>query len=315
MSDSLNPADLKIVSTLAEYRLLTTGQLTTLVGLTDRTARRQLQGLAGHGFIQTSPNDTGPTRGRPENLLSLTNIAVEALRADRVLGEKVAREHVTGGVIRDVAHQLLLNSFRIQLHQLQGAHPEFSVQFLSSNSPFAMREGGGQPLVHDRAGTEGTEFVPDGVFSITHRSLQRTLLFLLEVDMGTETIGSPTADGVIRRKIITYQSYFQAGEYRRYEQIFGAELKGFRLLFLTHTSRRLQTLCRFVAAMPPSDFIWLTDQGQMSSDGVAAAIWARGGQINAMRRSILGSQMPAPDKGRAVGVRDGARKQGEPKPR
>ena len=300
MPASLNPTGLKILRTLAEYRLLTTGQLTTLLGLTDRTARRQVLDLAGHGFLRTSPNDTGPIRGRPENLLSLTNVAVDVMRANDVLGKKVAREHVTGEAIRSVAHQLLLNSFRIQLHQLEGAHPEFGVRFLSSNSPFAMRESGGQPLIHDRAATEDAEFVPDGVFSITHRGLQRTLLFLLEVDMGTETVGSPTVDGVIRRKIITYQSYFRAGGYKRYPQIFGAELKGFRLLFLTHAPEQLQTLCRLVAAMPPSDFIWLTDQGRMGSDGVGAAIWARGGHIDAPPQSILGSKMPAPDKGQTI---------------
>ena len=137
----------------------------------------------------------------------------------------------------------MLNAFRIQLATLEGDRPEFGIRFLSSNSPFSMQENGGRPLIQDQVAipdSGGVTFLPDGVFSITHRGRQKTLLFFLEVDMGTESLTTNRGGGKdIRQKIITYQWYFRTGGYRRYEQIFGTQFKGFRLLFLTNTTSRL----------------------------------------------------------------------------
>ncbi len=121
-----------------------------------------------------------------------------------------------------------------------------------------------------------------------------TLLFFLEVDMGTETIASRRpGGGDVRQKIVVYQSCFRGGLYKRYEPILGARLRGFRVLVLAHTSSRLAALCRLVRETPPSDFVWLTDQERMFSQGIWAPIWARGGHIDSPPQSILGTEMPA----------------------
>ena len=52
--------------------------------------------------------------------------------------------------------------------------------------------------------------IPDGVFTISHQ--EKTLLFFLEVDMGTETLASTKqGTGDVRQKIINYQSLFYNG--------------------------------------------------------------------------------------------------------
>ena len=113
--------------------------------------------------------------------------------------------------------------------------------------------------------------------------------------MGTESlVGRSHGCKDIRQKVIIYQAYFRTSGYKRYEQIFGANLKGFRLLFLTQTRARLTALCNLVAAMRPSDFIWLTDQDGIITQGVAEAVWVRGGKMEAPCQSILGSEMPVP---------------------
>ena len=120
-----------------------------------------------------------------------------------------------------------------------------------------------------------------------------TLLFFLEVDMGTEPLARSASTGRdIRGKILNYQRCFRQSQYKRYEKVFGAALRGFRLLFLTHNESRLQSLCRQVQKMPPSDFVWLTDEARMTSQGVHATIWARGGQLDSPLQSILGNEMP-----------------------
>jgi hypothetical protein len=168
------------------------------------------------------------------------------------------------------------------------------VEFLSPTSPLTPRREDGQPIVCDSVlvgpgARTPRDFTPDGVFSITDRTQQKTLLFFLEADMGTETIASPSGRaGDIRGKITTYQAYFRSGQYKRYGNFWSCDLLGFRLLVVTATENRLTSLCRLVQRMPPSDFVWLTDQDRVLGNGLAAPIWARGGRLNASPESILG---------------------------
>ena len=155
----------------------------------------------------------------------------------------------------------------------------------------------GNPFVYDRipSGHDPGKFIgiiPDGVFSITDSEQKKTLLFFLEVDMGTESVAgaSPTPNNV-RQKILNYRGYFQCGRYKRYEKEWNCELNGFRLLILVNMRARLVALCRLVMEMPPSDFIWLTDQEQMFKHGLGAKIWLRGGKDEIPPQSILGAQM------------------------
>lgn len=157
-----------------------------------------------------------------------------------------------------------------------------------------------RPLIHERFrprpdSDECVDFTPDGVFSITHAEASRTVLFFLEVDMGTETVVSsqPFAADV-RQKVVNYKALFQTEHYRRYKQVWNCRLRGFRLLFLACNASRMALLCRLICEMQPADFVWLTDQRSLTSQGVWAPIWAPGGLLNAPRKSILGSQAPVP---------------------
>ena len=110
--------------------------------------------------------------------------------------------------------------------------------------------------------------------------------------MGTETIASQDRrPNDIRQKILNYQTLFRTDEYKRYEGLFDFRLNGFRLLFLVNSPARLISLCRLVREMPPSDFIWLTEQQQMFSHGLSARIWARGGRNEDLPQSILGPEL------------------------
>ena len=107
--------------------------------------------------------------------------------------------------------------------------------------------------------------------------------------MGTESLASPSsASRDFREKIVRYQDHFRAAAYQRYEAPLGCGLRGFRLLVVTNSPRRLASLCRLVQQTPPSDFIWLTDQASMFANGLSAAIWVRGGRQEMATQSILG---------------------------
>jgi hypothetical protein len=144
----------------------------------------------------------------------------------------------------------------------------------------------------DGSPDETITMIPDGVFVITDEEPEKSLLFFLEVDMGTETLQSTKQTaGDVRQKIINYQNLFRENHYKRYEKIFNAHFSGFRLLFLVNTLVRMKALSDLVQQMPPSDFIWVTDQEQMFSNGLSAEIWTRGGRTDRKTESILGTKL------------------------
>jgi hypothetical protein len=133
------------------------------------------------------------------------------------------------------------------------------------------------------------EFIPDGIFTVSDSVSNKTLLFFLEVDMGTETLASPARSlKDVRQKIVNYQDLFRSGRYKRYERFFNASLNGFRLLFVTHSPSRLKTLCQLTASMLPSDFIWLSDRDRLLSSGLVDEIWVRGGVLDRQPYTIIG---------------------------
>jgi len=170
-----------------------------------------------------------------------------------------------------------------------------NVRLFAYNSPFLPKDGDdhifitGYSPVPD-SGEQGIKFTPDAVFGISDSVADKTCLYFLEVDRGTETMASPKRDTTdVRQKIINYQWYFQSQRYKRYEEIFKCKLCGFCLLFLTSTYARLVALCKLTQEMFPREFIWLTECSRLFPDGVSAEIWARGGDLHASQGSILGS--------------------------
>ena len=232
-------------------------------------------------------------------MLSLTDCGVDLLRGKGLLGSKIPNKNVTAEKI-PLRHQFLVNDFRIQLIAMQGVIPAVHARFLSPTSPFLDRSSDDKPLVHGRFPDEDApdgwvDFTPDGVLALTHTESDRPLLFFLEVDMGTETRASPKRSrGDIRQKILNYHATYRLGRYRRYEHIWNLRPRGFRLLLLAHSPARMAALSRLVRDMPPADYIYVSDWEALLSQGVWAEIWAKGGQTDRQRCSILGTKMPRP---------------------
>ena len=296
---ALNPNknDLALLASIAEHEVLTVGQLSALSQRSRQVVRRRLRILESEGIIAAKEGNYGRSRGRPESLIFLTEDSAMLLKDKEILSNNVAC--TTNKTVDSifVAHELLINWFRIHLIQMERLIPQLSVNYLSPGFQSLAPTKGDRPPLLERVRTENSqeeiiEFIPDGVFSITNEEISKTLLFFLEVDMGTEIIASMDRDRKdIRQKILNFQALFHNSHYKRYEHIFNSKLNGFRLLFLTNTASRLTALSRLVKEMPPSDFIWLTDQESMFTHGVSAEIWAKGGRYDDPPRSILGPKL------------------------
>jgi hypothetical protein len=293
-----NKNDLRLLASIAEHKALTVKQLSALSQRSCQVIRRRVRILVNQDLITAKMQGYGHGRGRPADTVFLTEKGTTLLQEERILPSQVAS--MTDKTVNPflVDHQLLVNWFRIHLLQIERTVPQLSVQHLSPSS-YATTNRNVHPSLseHIPAGNllgKPFEFVPDGVFSITSEEPDkaRTLLFFLEVDMGTETLASMDRNlGDLRQKILNYQALFRSGRYKRYEGIFGAKLNGFRLLFLVNTAPRLAGLCRLVQEMPPSDFIWLAHQESMFSHGLSGRIWARGGRNYDPPQSILGQML------------------------
>ena len=295
MAFRLRERDCMTLECLADYRILTVPQLAAIFRKNKQVIRRRFAGLEKEGFIEVIKSDFGRARGRPENLLGLTERGVDVLREKILIGSDVPYENVGPVSNRLIDHQLLLNWFRIHLNEIDKVEPRSTLQFWAYNSPFVPREPDGRIVITDyssigRRTVREVKFTPDAVFIMTNAARDKSLLFFLEVDCGTETLSSPQRDMKdIRQKILNYQWYFQSLKYKRYERIFKVpHLHGFRLLFLTKTVGRLAALCKLTQEMQPSEFIYLTEQERLFTNGVFAKIWARGGNLQVAQRSIIG---------------------------
>jgi hypothetical protein len=292
MTVELNRKDRELLEWLAEYRMLTTSQIAVLCAIGAPAARKRVKKLRQAGLALPLTRLLTGSAGRPEELTSLTSRGVAGLRVQGRDNRSVPTKHVTSEAINCVEHQNLINWFRIHLVQMERALPDLTVQFLASTSLLLERGSDNQPYVSEAlGGADGEQrvaFAPDGVFSIRHKPSDKTLLFFLEVDRGTETLASTRNPGSVQQKIINYQQYFRSGGYKRYQDLWNCEFNGFRLLFLAHSPGRLAALCRLVQETPPSDFVWLTDRDRMFAEGMSADIWARGGKLDAPLESIVG---------------------------
>jgi hypothetical protein len=196
-----------------------------------------------------------------------------------------------------IDHNLLVTWFYIHSLEVERALLKLSIHTLIPNFSSMKRNGNIESFpdsciqVENEDG-ETFQFIPDAVFLIKNKKTQKELLFFLEVDMGTEPISTmERSSRDIRQKIINYQTLFRSGHYKTFEEIFKANFNGFRLLFLVNSAARLASLSRLVEEMPPSDFIWLTNQERMFSDGLSAEIWVRGGKIDHPPQSIIGPNL------------------------
>lgn len=289
-------SDDELLKVMAEYRLLDLAQITALHFSGRQVAARRMSQLVEAGLAQGITKVQGRKRGRPERLFTLGPGGIERLREIGVLPRTIPLERITGeSLVHVQEHHLLVNWFRIHLGQIEKDYPNLETRFLTMTSPFFPSQA--IPCLRVEIPTPGFEngsilFTPDGIFTVTDRDQEKTVLFYLEVDMGTETlVSSQGGTKDIRQKVINYQSCFRSEIYKRCEQIWRHRLNGFRLLFLTHNATRMAEICRLAQAMKPSNFIWITERERMFEEGLAGAIWARGGHIDQPRQSILGKNI------------------------
>ena len=289
--------DVRILSYIAEYKFLSVKQISALTRRSSQVIRRRLRHFSDEGLTFSNERGIGNGPGRREHIVILTQTGINFLNDRGILSRHAI--YTTNKAIDSlfIDHDLMLNWFFIHLIQMSRDNPRFSTQHLTTSSHQLKDGNTDHPLLMEQFSTddnsqEKISMIPDGVFTITDTTTDKSLLFYIEVDMGTETlVNSDQSPGDIRQKIINYQTLFAHSRYKRYEKIFNAKFNGFRLLFVTNTKARMKALCNLTQGMPPKGFIWVTEFNRVFSKGISAPIWARGGQHDNPPESILGSTL------------------------
>ena len=288
--------DRQLLTVLAEYHALRVSQLAELAGRNIRALRRRLRILRDAGLIRTDVVGKRGCAGRPEQCLLLDEAGVDILDKNGITPWTGAKDRFAGEHGGSLPHLLLVNEFRIHLLRTVRHVPDLSLTFLSPTSALVAGATDTHPSVRTTfrdADGNSVEFVPDGVFLLRHRGLQKTLLFFLEVDMGTEPLApNRRRANSILAKLENYRAYYAVDDYRRYEALALEPLRRFRLLILTATSPRSGAVCRLTREMGTMTFTLIADQPTIQARGLGADVWVVGGQVAEPPVSILGRAMP-----------------------
>ena len=132
---------------------------------------------------------------------------------------------------------------------------------------------------------------PDGVFALQKEG--KPALFFVEVDRGTEVLSQE--DKGFLKAVRFYLNYLvdEQQPYQRYRQDFGCEgFKGFRVLFVTTSEKRLENMRQAVSALPfhrsqAKRFIWLSTFEQMAPERMFGEEW-RSAEVTDERRYRIG---------------------------
>ena len=291
MSIRVASRDVDLLLALADCRVLTARQGAYVFQQSLKSLRRRVGQLVGAGLVSESTRAALSSPGRREKVYSLARGGFDLLAERGEIPQDQTFDGFDADALHCVEHELLLSWFRIHLQRVEELLPHLTCESLSGSSPLAPVDASGVPLLYirlpERDDIDGLgdpqdanmiHFKPDGVFRITDARSGKSALFFLEVDMGTEPLrSSEPGRSDVAGKIANYQQYAVSGGFRTFGDFWKHEFTGFRLLFLTKTSERMAAICRLVHDAPPSDFVWITDEERMFSQGLGDAIWSRGG--------------------------------------
>ncbi|MBK8943689.1 MAG: replication-relaxation family protein [Ignavibacteriae bacterium] len=283
--------DFFLLKQICEYNILNVDQLALINNSGRRIIQKKIAKFSKHYLVNLKQRYSSENHGRPENIISISEKGVKLLQNENLIDSKIPVERFITDKIYNIEHELLINWFRILLKKIESKCSNIKTEFISSTTPFIPLNKNGQPLITENLSLENSSvtLIPDGVFYIKSEKQNKSLLFFLEVDMGTESLQNQGfKSNSIATKIQNYQAHFQSKKYLRYQKKWNTIFNGFRLLILTNTTKRKVSISNFINSDSSNDFVWVADQYEMFEKGLGGRIWSRGGKLSIPQESILG---------------------------
>ncbi len=272
----LTERDIKLIIDVYKYRYLSTSQIQTLYFPSRQTANRRMRLLIQAGYINGYNAPAIEDRivyltSKGANLVASTlEVPYESLGFKRIAD--TAKDYYF------LRHFLGINDFRISLNLALNAQTELGLSgFIPEYYGEKTSKGGTIKYIRDlvcdiKAPETLINYTPDGVFALEKNN--RTALFFLEIDRGTEVLSNPEKG--FSKAINFYYNYFISKKFQRYHEDFKCEpFRGFRVLFVTTTEIRLENMREALSKAGHQEhrFIWLTTTNKTKPETMFQPIW------------------------------------------
>lgn len=284
--------DSQLLVDLYKHRFLTAKQVQRLYFPSMQTAYRRLRLLqaARHVASFTAANID-------ESIFMVSPVGLQAVAEALGIDREQLKWSETKAKPRDyyfMRHFLAINDFRITLKlacensgiRLLGFIPDY---YGEKSDKGVITKYIRDVICDVSADRREVSHTPDGVFALERDG--KHALFFLEIDRGTEVISD--ASKGLSKAMTFYAEYLLSGKYQRYASDFAVgQFKGFRTLFVTSSSDRIENIRHAASALPVSDkakqFCWLTTFDQVESKGLLQSIWKSSLLSDHTNYSLLG---------------------------
>ena len=240
---TLTARDHLVLHNVGCYRYLTSAQVARLHFRTHKGAHRRLRHLAAAGFLHRFRAAEATRAGFQSwwYCLSRAGARIASTGASLLV---VPTRHPRS--LWFLIHHASVTDFRLWLHEAWAGMVGFSYDYLPSHAG-----GKGHPALP--LGADGLLF-PDGAFSLTKG--ERTALFFLETDRGTEPLTGkhPSA---ITRKVTAYRRAFDTQAEAHLVGFLPAAVSGFRILWVVPDAARQARLVELAQQRDLSPLVWV----------------------------------------------------------
>jgi len=277
---SLMKRDGEIVRAIAEYRALTTPQISRLLFAADEAQTEgvssrcflRLKLLYHHGYVQRVEQPQILSEGRKPFMYFLDTKGAELLEdldGDRPDWRKKDNELSA----QKVEHLMYTNNIRIAIATSARRNGFTLEEWIDDKALKSAQMKDTVTVKNDAGGTAKTAIVPDGYFRLVvpaPEGKRRIYHHFLECDMGTMTaIASVWGRRDYRHKILAYTAYYNSGKYEaRYQA------KTLKVLTVTTSEARLRTLRTVTEQAGGKNRFWFTTFERMKgTDILVDHIW------------------------------------------
>ena len=173
MANKITNGDIKLLSSIAEYKFLTVKQLAAITQRSMQVIRRRIRTLRDERLISLKERDFGGRSGRLEYISFLTEKGLKLIREKEILSAHA--KYITDKTAKSIFidHDLLVNWFFIHLIQIGRENPSLSTKHLTISSHRLKSGSLEKPLLMERISNgqsaENYKMIPDGVFIITDK--------------------------------------------------------------------------------------------------------------------------------------------------
>lgn len=270
----LTERDRQVVTALARYRYLRTGQIHRLIFAPQsgpQMTRRRLRFLAAPDFayLQKVEFFVSGNAIQQESAYFLGPQGIALLGELGLPPPPFSTERPGRVKHRFLEHALDLSEFRVKLELALRNHPVLELQRFIAD--FEVKEHLQNATARERfklyhafpGGTERLIVYPDALLILRHKPTGARRLYFVEIDRGTE------GGRVLRAKAAAYRLYEEQQIYRKF-----GDFPHFRVLLQAPSAKHAQAVRRALAGCKGEELFWTAAAGDLQPDTLLAArVW------------------------------------------